>query len=192
MTPSNQKTNIVCRETQTQLSDYLDNSLSAREVWEVEKHLAACADCTEFSQSLQQTVNLLHSAESLDTSGDFMARLHARLDGLEPEPMRRPAPLSALRDWLAGVRDSLYVRRVPALSLGMASLAMALILMVSHQTLPVDPLESGSVAAARNLQLGQDQDALSKHVAVTASNPFDDPVAAKLEAEASNDKPSVN
>ena len=196
MMPSNQPNKEVCREMQSLLSEYQDNTLSARQVWEMEKHLATCADCTEFSHAMQQTVSLLRSAERYDTGSDFMASLHARLDGLEPEPMRRAAPLTALRGWLADMRDSLYARRVPALSLGMASLAMALILLVSHQAVPVVPQDANlNSAAIRSAQTPQDQDALSRHVAVTASNPFDDPVAAKLEAEASNDannKPEVN
>ena len=187
MMPSNLTKDPVCRETQTLLSEYIDNTLSARQAWEVEKHLAACTDCQEFSHSLQRTVSLLQSSERQDTGDDFMARLHARLDGLEPEA-QRAAPLTALRDWLAGVRDGLYVRRVPALSLGMASLAMALLLLVNHPTPPMVAPGESVVSRANAAAAGsQDHDALSRHVAVTASNPFDDPVAAKLEAEAAND-----
>jgi len=185
MMPSNATIDPVCRETQSLLSDYLDNTLSARSVWEVEKHLATCAECTEYAQTLQQTVDLLHNAERFDTSDDFMSKLHARLDGLEPEPMRRTNPFAGLRDWLAGVRDGLYARRVPALSLGMATLAMALILIVNR---PMTPGPEQDTSQPSSIVVSQDSgDTLSRHVAMTASNPFDDPVAAKLEAEAPNE-----
>src|SRR5579871_6843075 len=122
MKSSNQTNDKVCQETQSLLSDYIDNTLSARQVWAVEKHLTLCADCAAVMHQMQTTVELLRSADRFDTGDDFMARLHARLDGLEPEPMRKPSPIMALRDWLAGARAGLQARRIPALSLGMASL----------------------------------------------------------------------
>src|SRR5579871_131359 len=94
---NNQK---VCREVQELLSDYLDNTLAARQVWEVEKHLAACADCARASRELQATIQVLHAAEQYDTGDAFMAKLHARLDGLDPEPTSHRPTLTVLRDWL--------------------------------------------------------------------------------------------
>src|SRR5689334_22629617 len=104
----------TCRKVLQMLSDYVDSTLSAHGVWEVEKHLAECGDCAAHARQLQATVLLLHTAERHDTGNDFMARLHARLDGLEPERPRRNPLRDALQDWLAGMREPLRLKRVPA------------------------------------------------------------------------------
>src|SRR5689334_10342091 len=82
-----------CAQVQALLSDYLENTLSARQTLEVESHLTACADCTEASRQMQATVALLRAAPRHDTADDFMARLHARLDTLEPQPVRNSSSL---------------------------------------------------------------------------------------------------
>jgi anti-sigma factor RsiW len=164
------------------LSEYLENTLSARQMWEVEKHLAECKECSTEAHQLQQTIYLLRTAEVFDTSNDFMAKLHARLDGLEPEPIRR-TPLTTLREWAAGLRERVRIQTIPALSFGMASVGLIALLItgihsdrgVYHGTTP-PPAAPEAVT----------QVALDRHVAVTASDPFDDPVAAKLEADSNN------
>jgi anti-sigma factor RsiW len=167
---------LMCRRTGQRLSDYLDSTLSAREMFEVEKHLAACTDCAEQVRLLEQTVQVLHSAESFDVSDQFMAKLHSRLDDLGPVPSRR-SPLAVVREWLYDIRQQLNARPIPTLSVGMASFFVAAVLF-SYRPQAVTPIVPVGVETVS-------QDALDRHVAVTASNPFDDPVAAKLEAESS-------
>lgn len=163
----------TCRNVQQMLSDYVDNTLSAHDVWKVEKHLAECGACTAHARQLQATVRLLRTTERHDTGGDFMARLHARLDGLEPERPRRNPLWDSLQDWLAGMRAPLQLRRVPALSLGLAMAALLFVVVVNR------PQGDNKVAAT---VLPIASDSLQRHVALSASNPFDDPVAANLEA----------
>jgi anti-sigma factor RsiW len=169
-------TEVKCRKTGSKLSEYVDNTLSAREMWEVEKHLAECAACSQLAQRTQQTVQVLRSAETLDAGDQFMANLHARLDNLGPVPTRR-TPVAVMREWLYDIRQQLNARPIPTLSVGMVSFIVAALLF-SGKTGPVGPL---SVGATENVS----REALDRHVAVTASDPFDDPVAAKLEAESS-------
>jgi anti-sigma factor RsiW len=183
MTYSNSD-NPVCRDVRTLLSDYVDNTLSARQVWEVEKHLADCADCAETARQMQATVRLLRTAERLDTADDFMAKLHARLDGLEPEPAPSRFGLGALRDGLRGLREAMQRYRVPAFGLGISAAALATVLVFSRSGVTTtDTAPSPPPVAPRNAgQALNAGDPLKRNVALVASNPFDDPVAANLEA----------
>src|SRR5579862_7694793 len=123
MRPLDNQDNRNCGKVQALLSEYVDNALSAREVWEVEKHLAACPECAAHARELQATVHLLHAMERHDTSTDFMARLHARLDGLESPQVRARSLRDTLQGWLAGMRDPLRLNRLPAFGLGLAVVA---------------------------------------------------------------------
>ncbi len=165
----------ACRSLEPLLSGYTDNLLSAREVWEVEKHLALCADCSRLAQEMQATVRMLHSAERYDTADGFMAKLHARLDMAEPEPARGAALRSAVQDWLGSLRTSLRSWHAPALTIGLAAAALILFVRITPPAVSVVP-PGPSVERAVDL---------SRQVAFTASNPFDDPVAAKAEVDSS-------
>jgi anti-sigma factor RsiW len=47
-----------CKEVFAMLSEYLDLELPREACSEIEKHLAGCAPCTEFVESLRKTVAL--------------------------------------------------------------------------------------------------------------------------------------
>ena len=176
--------NTVCRSVEPLLSDYMENALSAREIWEVEKHLTSCTACTQLSQQMQATVQVLRAADRYDTADDFMAKLHARLDRVEPEPARRPSVRDMAQNWLGALQAGLRTWHVPALTAGFA--AAALVLLV-QSNLPVVPATSATPPAAEHLR-----EDLSRQVAFVASNPFDDPVAAKAEVDGANNPGSEN
>ena len=182
----NHNQNSECHEVQTLLSEYVENTLSARDTWSVEKHLTECGDCAAQTRELQATVTLLRNSVCLDTADDFMAKLHARLDGLEPEAARPRAPLAALRDWLAGATQTLRAARVPALSLGVATTALIAVLLVPR----TQSIQEGGTRSSSGLDTKGTVSApiasqtLRRNVALAASNPFDDPVAANLAAHA--------
>ncbi len=167
--------NTVCRSVEPMLSDYRENALSAREVWEVEKHLTACKACTQLSQQMQATVQVLRNADRYDTADDFMAKLHARLDDLEPEPARGLRDMA--QNWLVSLRAGMRTWHVPALTAGFA--AAALVLLV-HGNLSVVPPKAITPVTAERPAPSED---MSRQVAFAASNPFDDPVAAKAEMD---------
>ena len=175
MRPLNTQDNRDCGKVQAFLSDYVDNALSARDVWEVEKHLAACPECAAQAHELQTTVHLLHTMERHDTGTDFMAQLHARLDSLEPPQVRAHPLRDTLQGWLAGLRDPLRLNRLPAFGLGLAMAAAVLFFALNR---PVETV-SAPVIQAQTISV----EPLRRHVALSASNPFDDPVAATLEAQ---------
>ena len=121
----------------------------------------------------RQTVQVLRSADTLDTGDQFMAQLHARLDDLGPVPARR-TPVTVVREWFYDIRRQCNARPIPTLSVGMASFIVAALLF-SGRPGAVPAINTGAAEVVS-------QEALDRHVAVTASDPFDDPVAAKLEA----------
>jgi len=189
--------NSGCRAVEPLLADYLENALSARQIWEVEKHLTACPACTQLSQQMQATVHILRSADRYDTGDDFMAKLHARLD--EVEPMRDTAQNSlgtrqgmgvfgvqgsSLRDRvqnaLDGLRSGMRAWHLPALATGLAA---ATLLLVVHGNMTVTPTKEAPPIVTKRTAPSED---LSRQVALVASNPFDDPVAAKAEVDGAN------
>ena len=182
----------VCRSVEPLLSDYMENALSAREIWEVEKHLAVCTACTQLSQQMQATVQVLRGADRYDTADDFMAKLHARLDDLEPEVVsgrsqrdRTQNGLVNLQDWLVTLQARMRTWHLPALTAGFAS---AVLVLMVHGNLSV------GVSKPPTMPAPAPSEAMSRQVAFAASNPFDDPVAAKAEADGDNrtDNSSVN
>ncbi len=175
MQPNYVSNNPECGRMQILLSDYIDNTLSGRQVWEVERHLAECRVCADQAHEMQATVQLLQAAPRYDTGDDFMAKLHARLDTVEPEQAR--SPLAGLRDWLGSLPSALNSRRAPALALGMAMAVLALLTFLPRPT-PTNPVLPGPGTPPPALSVVT----LQRNVALAALNPLDDPAAANLEA----------
>ncbi len=171
-----------CQNTRALLSDYMENTLSGRAAWSVEKHLTACALCARYLREMQTTVSLLQTMPRRDTSDDFMARLHARLDTVEPQAESSLARLTGWRERLADCGAALRGPRVPALSLSLSAVALAAALAVNQwmpgarpsDTLPASKSAAVPAASAQTL---------NHHVALSASSPFDDPAAANLESQ---------
>lgn len=175
----------VCNALQPLLSDYVDGTLSARHTFEVERHMAACSSCARQVRQLEATVNLLHGSERHDTADDFMARLHARLDDVEPEPAHR-ASLQWLRSVLEGVRGALRTRSVPALGMAAAGLIGVLLLTRPLQAPTVAPLLP-SRAAAPSPHVRR---ALDQQVAATAGDPLGDVAAENLAVQGATETDS--
>ncbi|HEV2471777.1 MAG TPA: zf-HC2 domain-containing protein, partial [Chthonomonadales bacterium] len=152
----------------------LDNALSARDALEMEGHLAGCTACAEQYRQMEATVSLLHSAEQSDTSDGFMARLHARLDEIEISAAPAASWKERLSAWISAMRQPLIVRRAPALGLGVAMAGLLAFVLFSGPSNTSEP--------AAKLLPPPPVESMGRHVALTASNPFDDPVAAKLDA----------
>jgi anti-sigma-K factor RskA len=169
--------NPECAQVEALLAEYVENTLSARQAWDVEKHLAACANCARSSREMQATVALLRSVERRDTSDDFMARLHSRIDALEPETVRARTWGSVWRDGWAALGAAWRSYRVPALSMGVAASAVAAF-MLSPRTVPTPIAESTQMPSSVT-QIAAEP--LRRNAALAAGNPFDDPVAAALE-----------
>ena len=159
-----------CDRVRPVLSDYADNVLSAPSAWEVEKHIAGCADCSRMALELRQTVQLLRDAPRFDTGDGFMAALHARLDTVDPTLPTADYLWSRAAAWLnAGTRN-----RLPVWSLGLATAGVVCVIALNR---PADPV-AAPVAASST-------DSLHITVASSANSPFSDPAADNLEYRAS-------
>ena len=183
----NQIESPECQQTRTLLSDYMENTLSGRESWNVEKHLTVCPPCSLYLREMQATVSLLQTMPRLDTSSDFMARLHAQLDTVEPAAQSPLARFAGWRDRLADFGAMLRSPRVPALSLSLSAVALVAALAVNQLTPTAKPAESASVPVSRPAVSAAATLNLNHNVALSASNPFDDPAAANLEAQSQPD-----
>jgi anti-sigma factor RsiW len=151
-----------CQKVQPLLSEYIDNVLSARDTWEVDKHLAVCNPCTRALNEMRRTVDLLASAPRFEVSTDFMEKLQGRISALEPKPSRGA--------WLASLREAFRPRVLPAWGAAMAVCALALIAFVPPKAPTPPPPQNGEIA----------QTVKSQNVALAASNPLGDPAAALL------------
>lgn len=170
----------ACGAMQPLLSDYVDGALSARHTFEVERHLSGCTECATQVRQLEATVQMLHQAERRDTADDFMAKLHARLDDLEPEPARRRSLQDILRDLLQGMRDALRSRTAPALGLAAAAAGLMGVLLLLQ---PVLAPSQGPALPPPDLHPSRpvvDRQALDQQVAATASDPLGDVAAENL------------
>jgi anti-sigma factor RsiW len=176
MRPNLESLERECKATRALLSEYIENTLSARQAWEVEKHLAACRECTQFGETLKATVTLLQNAPGFDTSEDFMARLHARMDTLEPQALRRPTFVESLCDRGTALWQSLRIHRVPAL--GASLVALILVVGVTFR----QPTPSATTASHPVETQALLTEPLHQSVALAANDPLEDPAAANLEA----------
>jgi predicted anti-sigma-YlaC factor YlaD len=66
-----------CQEVVDLLSDYLDDELSETEVADIRKHLAGCANCETFFDSLKTTVRLTKKLECEEIPPAVIDRLQS-------------------------------------------------------------------------------------------------------------------
>ncbi|MDE2125122.1 MAG: zf-HC2 domain-containing protein [Armatimonadetes bacterium] len=144
------------------------DQLSTREAWRVERHLPNCTECAALARQYYLLADALRSAPGHDTGLNFMARLHERLDVLEPVRAHHRVG-DMVRGWLGGLLPATAQVRRPVIGLGVAAaLTGAAVLMMW-------PAGAPQLTAIS-------QTSLARNTAITASNPFDDPVAAQLQA----------
>ena len=127
-------------------------------------------------------MSLLRSTARFDTSDDFMARLHARLDTAAPTPARRPSVMERTREALGGVRAGFAKRRIGSLNLGMAAAGVAALLFMAQNTLttPAIKTNSGGNAAVSPAAMKTVHENLQRNVALTANDPLGDVAAENL------------
>ncbi|GAW92405.1 DUF4349 domain-containing protein [Calderihabitans maritimus] len=70
---------MKCEQIQELLSPYLDGVLEDETKAKVEEHLQHCSFCREELESLQATLNILHSLDQLTPPADFRSGLKKRL-----------------------------------------------------------------------------------------------------------------
>lgn len=167
---------MKCSKVQALLSEYVDNALSARDTWEVERHLSICHECTRMVNELRRIVAVLSEAPRYEVSPDFMERLQARLFALEPEPTRKT--------WGDYLGHLFRPRALPAWGAGLAYTVLLLMIWLLPRSSGVQNglpnVDAGPSVEGRLIQVAKTQ-----NVVLAASDPFEDLAAANLAADSS-------
>jgi anti-sigma-K factor RskA len=110
------------------LTDYCAGILDPAVAFEIDTHIAQCAECREMVEAQHTVWQMLDAWTPLEVSPNFDARLYARIADEQAEP--------AWRQWLRRVFLSPYRLWKPAVSLAAAGavVALALVMGVPHQT----------------------------------------------------------
>lgn len=180
MSETSKQITAECSKVRASLSEYHDNLLSARRIIDVEKHIAVCVECLQASREMEAMILLLRAAPKRDTSEDFMAKLHERLDALEPTVARPPSLRSRLLDALGSMGIAFRRYRLQAVSV---SLAGALMLSVFVMKQPVSTPDSNEPEVVAELH-GGIATSLEQNAVNATEDPFSDPVADRLEVHA--------
>jgi anti-sigma factor RsiW len=164
-----------CRKIEPMLSEYLNNSLSARETLAVDRHLSECKACARFLNEMRQTVSLLAYAPRREVSEDFMANLQARLAQTPPPTPRRV--------WRDNLRAIFRPRTLPAWGMATAACALLVFMLIPRQVMTPPAAPTGTAVQTTDPLT---QIAKNQLVALTASNPLDDLAAANLAASSAD------
>jgi anti-sigma factor RsiW len=68
-----------CRDLATQISDHLDGDLSPARASALERHLAECACCTAFAESLRRAILACRASGRSTLPADVRRRARARI-----------------------------------------------------------------------------------------------------------------
>ena len=159
-----------CQKAESLLSEYIDSTLSARETWELDKHLAGCNACTRLANEMRRTVSMLAEAPRFEVSDSFVANLQARIAGVEQEPPRRA--------WADSLRELFRPRVRPVWGAAMGTCALAALFL--FQNAPHKNPEQQKPSTTATLV----QTARTQSIALAASDPFGDTAAASMAANA--------
>lgn len=179
-----------CLAVREMLDSYVEETLPARSVWQVDRHLAVCSACVAQLREIRRLLDVLHTVPLLDTSDRFMASLHAKLDDIESAHSRNVSLSERLRRWWESGRGAVPAYRRATLAAGLASGILALILGLQAVQRSAVPSASDPVSAAPVISDGG-----QVSVAAAANNPFGDPAADNLEMRSAGQaggKPSVS
>jgi anti-sigma factor RsiW len=166
--------NDNCDMAEPLLPQFVAGDLSARQTWQLEKHLTSCSDCSLKVEQLRLTIGLLQNCTKLDTSDDFMAKLHARIDAVDAssQDFKASEQRTSFRDIFRRIAS---VRRVPGLPIGVA-LGVAAVLMIS--LIPgIRPSQSATSAYQPDAHIST---VVEAQLAQTAADPLGDAAADQL------------
>ncbi|MBI1993486.1 MAG: zf-HC2 domain-containing protein [Deltaproteobacteria bacterium] len=114
-----------CQDVRELSSDYLDRRLAPHELSALEEHLGVCPDCRREIEALRATISLLGSLDPVETSADFLSRVHRKLEkesrlsrirGWLLEPIKLKVPLEITALVLVGILVSHLYYRSPELA----------------------------------------------------------------------------
>jgi anti-sigma factor RsiW len=170
-----------CQNAKPLISEYIDNSLSARDTWELDKHFAECNPCALQLNEMRETVNVLAAAPRFEVPNDFMAKLQGRISALEPETPRQT--------WITNLREFFrpgFVRPAWGAALGTAALALIILfprpsVTTAPQGVIAPPMDHNLVSVTR-----------TQNISMAASDPLGDTAAASMAGSNSSDQGTQN
>jgi anti-sigma factor RsiW len=86
----------TCDLTEDQLLEAMEGTLGPAERAELDRHLAACANCASLERSVRQTITQLHQVEAVEPAPWLVLKIIARTSGTRPARRRRFAWLDAI------------------------------------------------------------------------------------------------
>jgi anti-sigma factor RsiW len=104
-----------CREFRNNHVAFVDDLLPAVKMDAMQRHLANCPRCSRTDTSIRRSLFLVRNLKPIEPSPDFMARLNARLEVMEPasrvDVVSRPylPSVGALAAFAAGVMAVAYM-----------------------------------------------------------------------------------
>lgn len=167
-----------CKQTQPLLSEFIDNSLSARDTFEVDRHLGQCRECEFALHEMRRTVQLLQSAPRYEVGAEFMERLNARLMQVRPTAPRWL--------WAQNLQQIFRPRMLPAWG-ALSAMACLVIVLANMPHIPSAPVPGSMDAAVVRAEPIAVQDARTQNVTLAASDPLQDISAANLAAHSGAD-----
>jgi len=94
---------MKCSDVKMNLASYIGKELQEQKYKEIEQHLQTCDDCKNECDSLIRTVGLLKNYETCEPSGDFLQRLHQKI---EREESKKVSEKLFLRTLIQRVKES--------------------------------------------------------------------------------------
>lgn len=163
---------MTCKKAESLVTEFIDNTLSARETWELDKHFAECNACMLILNETRRAVALLSGAPRFEVSDDFISNLQARIVKVDQQPAKRA--------WVENLRELFRPRVRPLWGVvGAACLLMALVIAQRVPDAPRTDVTAASSPTARLVQTARMQS-----IALSASDPFGDTAAASVAASA--------
>lgn len=166
---------LNCKKITPLLSVFIDDRLSARDTFEVDRHLNECRECAKTYDLMKRTVEIVSSAPRFDAPDDFAVRLQARLETIQPAPARNV--------WLQELGDLFRPRLLPAWGAAVGACALTLVMIYTFQP----PVKTAFVKSPSGTDTVVVQQARVQNVALAASSPLEDVSVANLAAHSAAD-----
>ena len=158
-----------CKTVQHSISEYIDNGLSARDTWEMDRHFGECNPCNGLLNETRQTINIIGSASQFQLSDDFMSKLNARIAQVEPVKPRL--------QWLNNIREVLRPGLRPVWAAGLGTCALIAVILIPTMRFGVAKTDVQLMPNSKSSIVRVVQ---SENIANAASDPLGDTAAASM------------
>ena len=167
---------MTCEKVKSLASEFSDETLDVAATWQVQTHLAECAECAILAREMRSLRHMLQELPTRQPSAQFEANLAQRL-----ALTRRPQKRSAWRDRFTATFQSPILSLRPALALGFALSAVAAIVWMP-QRLTAPP----AAPTAHVMDRAFVADCVAQHRREAATEPLADLAAQNLAGHLDN------